>query len=147
MRPTLFEHAGGDEAMLRLAATHHARCLADPVLEHPFSHGTHPEHVPRLAAYWGEVLGGPGRTWADQHSSVLSMHAGMGAVDDLGGAFVAAFLGALDDAGLPDDEPFRTAMRGYVEWATAEVMSYDEPGSTVPADLPLPRWGWDGREA
>jgi len=130
--------------MLRLAAAHHARCLADPVLEHPFSHGVDPDHVSRLAAYWGEVLGGPGTAWSGSHSAMLALHAGMGSDDDLGDRFVSAFLGALDDAGLPDDEPFRTAMRAYIESATAEVMSYDAPGSVVPPRLPLPRWGWDG---
>ena len=143
--PSLFDHAGGDEAMLRLAAAHHARCLADPVLEHPFSHGTHPEHVPRLAAYWGEVLGGPGSTWSGAHSAVLAVHAGQGAEAELGERFVAAFLGALDDAGLPDDAPFREAMHGYIVWATDEFMSYADVGATVPADLPLPRWSWGGR--
>ena len=62
MRPTLYEFAGGDDAFLALAAAHHVRCLADPELNHPFSHADlNPEHVQRLAAYWAEVLGGPPR--------------------------------------------------------------------------------------
>ena len=62
MRPTLYEYAGGDAAFLALAAAHHERCLADPELNHPFSHpGQNPQHVERLAAYWAEVLGGPPR--------------------------------------------------------------------------------------
>ncbi len=60
MRPNLYEFAGGEPAFLALAAAHHARCLADPELNHPFSHpGQHPQHVERLAAYWAEVMGGP----------------------------------------------------------------------------------------
>ncbi|HET8953023.1 MAG TPA: hypothetical protein VFN44_21040, partial [Solirubrobacteraceae bacterium] len=44
---------GGEEAILALARAHHARCLADPELNHPISHSDlHPEHVERLAAYW-----------------------------------------------------------------------------------------------
>src|SRR5690349_3513534 len=130
--------------MLRLAAAHHARCLADPVLEHPFSHAINPAHVPRLAAYWGEVLGGPGSAWSGAHSAMLGLHASSGADSDLGDRFVAAFLGALDDAALPDDPPFREAMRSYMRWATDEVMSYADAGSTVPPDLPLPHWTWGG---
>src|SRR6185436_17617144 len=62
VRPTLYEFAGGDDAFLALATAHHARCLADPELNHPFSHpDQHPQHVERLAAYWAEVLGGPPR--------------------------------------------------------------------------------------
>src|SRR5438445_13688127 len=60
-RPTLFEFAGGEAALLALATAHHARCLADPELNHPFSHPGHPRHVERLAWYWGEALGGPPR--------------------------------------------------------------------------------------
>jgi hemoglobin len=57
VRPTLYEFAGGDAAFLALARAHHARCLADPELNHPFSRpGQHPQHVERLAAYWAEVL-------------------------------------------------------------------------------------------
>jgi hemoglobin len=53
VRPTLFEFAGGESAFAALAAAHHARCLRDPELNHPFSHpGQHPQHVERLAAYW-----------------------------------------------------------------------------------------------
>jgi hypothetical protein len=37
MRPSLFEVAGGEPAFRRLATAHHARCLADPELNHPFS--------------------------------------------------------------------------------------------------------------
>ena len=58
MLPTLYEFAGGEPAFLALAAAHHARCLDDPELNHPFSHpDQHPQHVQRLAAYWAEVLG------------------------------------------------------------------------------------------
>jgi hemoglobin len=52
VRTTLFEFAGGKPAFLSLAAAHHARCLEDPELNHPFSHpGQHPHYVERLAAY------------------------------------------------------------------------------------------------
>src|SRR3954466_15347223 len=79
MRPTLYEFAGGDDAFLALARAHHARCLADPELNPPFSHpDQHPQHVERLAAYWAEVLGGGPRysgACAGEHSGVLRMHA------------------------------------------------------------------------
>jgi len=56
----LYEFAGGGRAFLALATAHHARCLADPELNHALSHDDqHPQHVERLAAYWGEVMGGP----------------------------------------------------------------------------------------
>lgn len=149
MRPTIFEFAGGEPAFLALARAHHARCLEDPELNHPFSHpDQHPQHVERLAAYWAEVMGGPPRhsQSCGDHSAVLAMHAGNGDMGDLGRRFVACFLLAADDAGLPDDAELRTALRAYMEWAVEEVVSYGSEDATVPRGEAMPRWSWDGAE-
>jgi len=147
MRPSLFEFAGGSPAFVALAAAHHARCLADPELNHPFSHpGQHPEHIQRLGAYWAEVLGGPdsySRSCGNQ-SFVLQLHAGNGDISDLGRRFVECFCRAMDDAGLPDDPAFRRVMREYMQWAVQEVLAYGSPDAAVPTDLAMPRWSWDG---
>jgi hemoglobin len=145
-RPSVFEFAGGTPAFLALAAAHHERCLQDPVLNHPFSHPGHPQHVERLASYWAEVFGGPpvySQSCGGQ-SAMLGIHAGQGAGGDLGDRFVGCFVQAADDAGLPDDADFRMALRSYMEWAVAEVVSYSPSGSEVPPELPVPRWSWDG---
>jgi hemoglobin len=150
VRPTLYEFAGGDAAFLRLARAHHARCLADPELNHPFSHpGQHPQHVERLASYWAEVFGGPPsytRLGVDQ-SSLLVMHAGNGDMTDLGRRFLGCFVAAADDAELPRDAEFRAAIRSYMEWAIEDVaLSHPDSVDEVPSGLPVPRWGWQGRE-
>ena len=151
MQPTLYEFAGGDEAFLKLAAAHHARCLADPELNHPFSHpGQNPKHVERLAAYWAEVLGGPpaySQQWGGDESFLVRMHAGMGDMSDLGRRFVECFVAAADDAGLPDDPEFRAALRAYMEWAVEGMLAYPSPDAVVPAGLATPRWSWDGLQA
>jgi hemoglobin len=149
MRPTLFEFAGGEPALLALAAAHHVRCLADPKLNHPFSHGGHPQHVERLALYWAEVLGGPPRfseSCSDQ-SGLLQLHAGNGDMTDLGRRFVECFMQAADDAQLPDDAEFRAALRAFMEWAVGDVLVYAPVGSTVPGGVPMPHWTWDGLQA
>ncbi|TWP53715.1 oxidoreductase [Lentzea tibetensis] len=146
-RPTLYEFAGGGPAFVELARAHHARCLRDPELNHPFSHpDQHPQHVERLAAYWAEVMGGPPTYSAEcgDHSGVLVMHSGNGDISDLGRRFVECFVLAADDAGLPGDLEFRAALRAYMEWAVAEVLSYPEP-DTVSPGRPMPRWSWDGQ--
>jgi hemoglobin len=147
VRPTLYEFAGGEPAFLALAAAHHVRCLADPELNHPFSHpGGNPQHIQRLAAYWGEVLGGPpvySHDLSDQ-TALLEMHAGNGDMTDLGRRFVTCFVQAADDAGLPDDPEFRAALRAYMEWAVSDVLVYSPEGSIVPPGAPVPRWSWDG---
>jgi hemoglobin len=147
MRPSVYEFAGGEPAFLALAAAHHARCVADPELNHPFSHpGQHPQHVERLAAYWAEVLGGP-PVYSDQcgdESFVLRLHAGNGDMTDLGRRFVACFVAAADDAQLPPDAAFRSVLRAYMEWAVAQVLAYESPDRDVPTGLRLPHWSWDG---
>jgi hemoglobin len=151
VRPSLFTVAGGSPAFLALARAHHARCLADPELNHPFSHeNQHPRHVERLAAYWAEVLGGPpeySSSCADQ-SHLLSMHSGNGDMTDLGERFVTCFVQAMDDAGLPGDPAFRASMRAYMVWAVQDVaLSYPDSSAAVPAEAPMPHWSWDGPAA
>jgi hemoglobin len=149
VRRTLYEFAGGEEAFLALARAHHARCLADPELNHPFSRADqHPQHVERLAAYWAEVLGGPpsfSSTCGDE-SHVLTLHCGNGEMGDLPQRFYDCFVQALDDAGLPADPEFRAAMSNYMRWAVDNVVAYSAADAVVPTGLRLPRWGWEGLE-
>jgi hemoglobin len=148
MRPSLYEFAGGEPAFLALATAHHARCLADPELNHPFSHpGQHPQHVERLAAYWAEVLGGPpsySQAHRGTHAAVVHMHCGNGDMSDLNRRFVACFVAAMDDAGPPADTEFRDALRGYMEWAVVEVSGHVEAVPDIPDDAPMPLWSWGG---
>jgi hemoglobin len=149
MEQSLFDHAGGSAAMLALATAHHERCLADPELSHPFTgDDQNPDHIARLAAYWGEVLGGPPAfsEGLSSQTGVLSMHAGNGDMGDLGERFLACFVGAMDDAKLPNDPAFREAMAAYMRWAVDDVLSYtysDDVGS----EHAMPHWGWDGLQA
>jgi hemoglobin len=150
MRPTLYEFAGGEQAFEAFAAALHARCLADPELNHPFSHpGQHPQHVERLAAYLAEAFGGPARytTECADQAHVVWLHAGNGDMSDLGGRFADCFMLAADDAGWPGDPEFRAAIRGYIDWAVAAVALSHPNDTDVPAGLPLPRWSWDGLQA
>jgi hemoglobin len=139
----------GEAALLALARAHHARCLADSELNHPFSHeDQHPQHVERRAWYWGEVFGGPptySRACGDE-SGVLRMHAGNGDMGDLGQRFLDCFVRALDDAGLPADPAFRDAMRSYMRWAVDNVLAHPEL-IDVADRTPMPRWGWAGLES
>ncbi len=98
-RASIYEFAGGEQAFLALAAATHERCLADPELNHPFSHHVSPGHIEHLAAYWAEVFGGP-RRYSESlggHSGMLSIHAGEDAPDEMGDRFEACFIQAIDD--------------------------------------------------
>jgi hemoglobin len=147
MRPTLYDFAGGEKAFAPFATALHARCLADPELNHPFSHpGQHPEHNQRLAAYLAEAFGGPARysaEYADQ-AYLVGLHAGNGDMSDLGRRFADCFMLAADDAGWPADPEFRSVIRAYIDWAVDTVALSHPHDTDVPPALPLPRWSWDG---
>ena len=57
---SLYEHAGGEEAIHRLEDVFHGKVLADPVLKPLFGEGR-PTHVDRLTAFTSESFGGPDR--------------------------------------------------------------------------------------
>lgn len=145
---TLYDRVGGGDAVLALTAALHERCLADPVLNHPFTHPTvRPDHVERLAAYLGEVMGGPPRysLLGVDHSAMLALHAGNGDVSELGQRFLACFVAAADDAGIADDPALRGALAAAMADAVAEVVAYPGPAETVPRGLATPRWTLGGR--
>ncbi len=143
---SIYEAAGGEAAFLRLAHAWHARCLADPIVSHAFSHGFHPQHTERLAAYWVEALGGPPlytSTMADE-STVVRMHSGNGEHPEMDGRAQQCFALALDDAALPDDPALRATLLAYFRWATERMAEYPRSPDDVPAGLQIRRWSWDG---
>ena len=146
---TIYEAAGGAEVFERLAEATHRRCLADPELNHPFSHSTnHPDHVARLAAYWAEALGGP-PTYSTQmgsESHVQRLHAGEGDYTRATSPrFVQCVIDSFDEAGVPDDPKVRRAITSYVTWAASEpFQAWPDSADDVPDGLHMPRWGWDG---
>ena len=145
--PTVFDAAGGNDAFLRLAAAWHCRVMADDVVSHAFSHGFHPRHVERLAAYWSEALGGPS-TYSDSfgdETAVVRMHSGNGEHDEMNRRAIACFDQALTDIGLAEDSALRQVLHDYFAWATTTTMSrYHESADDVPVGLRVPRWSWDG---
>ena len=146
MEQSVYAAAGGGPAFLALAHAWHERCLADPVVSHAFSHGFHPQHTARLAAYWAEALGGPPdftETMADQ-TTVVRMHSGNGEHQEMDERAIACFAEALDDAGLPEDPRLRLTLQDYFRWATSELATYHESADDVPDGLAVPRWSWDG---
>jgi hemoglobin len=143
---SIYEAAGGRAGLLRLAEAWHTRAMADEVVSHAFSHGFHPEHTERLAAYWAEALGGPteySELYGDE-TSVVRMHSGNGPHDEMDQRAIACFDQALDDVGLTD-EPLRRVLHDYFAWATTTTMArYPDSPDDVPEGATIPRWSWDG---
>src|SRR5881398_2480739 len=104
---SVYKAAGGDEGLLRLAEAWHTRVMADEIVSHAFSHGYHPQHSERLAAYWAEALGGP-TTYSDTYgdeTSVVPIDSGNGPHEEMDRRAIACFDQALTDIGLTATEP------------------------------------------
>jgi len=144
---TVFDSAGGYDGLLRLAAAWHHRVMADEVVSHAFSHGFHPQHLERLAAYWAEALGGPrlySGSYGDE-TSVVRTHSGNGEHEEMDERAIACFDQALVDVGLAADAALRQVLHDYFAWATRTSMAgYPRSADDVPSGLGIPRWSWDG---
>ncbi len=144
---TVYAAAGGAEGLLRLAEAWHVRVMADDVVSHAFSHGFHPQHSERLAAYWAEALGGPS-TYSDtvgDETAVVRMHSGNGEHDEMDRRAIGCFDQALVDVGLAGDERLHRVLHDYFGWATTTTMArYHHSPDDVPDGLPIPHWSWDG---
>ncbi|HZC69330.1 MAG TPA: group II truncated hemoglobin [Jatrophihabitans sp.] len=144
---TLYEAAGGNDGLLRLAAAWHARVMADEVVSHAFSHGFHPDHTERLAAYWAEALGGPSgysNEYGDE-TAVVRTHSGNGPHEEMDARAIACFDLALADVGLASNQRLAQVLHDYFAFATTTTMSrYHESADDVPDGLSVPHWSWDG---
>jgi len=119
--------------------------MADEVVSHAFSHGFHPRHTERLAAYWAEALGGP-TTYSAAYgteTTVVRMHSGNGPHEEMDRRAIACFDQALRDAGL-DAEPLGPVLHAYFTWATTTSMTRYHASAAVPEGLSIPHWSWGG---
>jgi hemoglobin len=144
---SVYEAVGGIDGLRRLADAWHARVMADEEVSHAFSHGYRPDHSERLAAYWAEALGGPplySDAYGDE-TSVVRIHSGNGAHEEMDRRAVLCFDQALADTGLATDGRLRQVLHDYFAWATTTTMArYHRSADDVPDGLVIPRWSWDG---
>lgn len=143
-RPSLYEFAGGDEAIHRLEDLFYRKVLADPVLKPLFGNGR-PEHVDHLTAFTAESFRGPDRFSRELgFAHLIAVHRHLGIREEQRQRFVELYMAALDEADLPDDRPFREAVRSHVEFGSRVAMQNSNAHSD--AELhPLrevPHWQW-----
>jgi hemoglobin len=142
--PTLYEWAGGGEAIERLINSVYDRVEADDLISPFFPGGVSAEHRDHVVAWWSEVFGGPDRYTRELggYENMLARHRGLGIAPQQRARFVSLMSLAADDAGLPDDPEFRSALLAYLEWGTRLAMHNSQPGAAVAPHAPVPRWGW-----
>jgi hemoglobin len=142
--PTLYEWAGGGEAIERLINSFYDRVEADDLISPFFPGGVSAEHRDHVVAWWSEVFGGPDRYARELggYENMLARHRGLGIAPQQRARFVSLMSLAADDAGLPEDPEFRSALMAYLEWGTRLAMHNSQPGAAVAPHAPVPRWGW-----
>jgi hemoglobin len=142
---SIYEHAGGHDALRHFIDVFYGAVLADPLLQPLFGAGE-PAHVDHLTAFDAESFGGPddfSRTVGFAH--LIEVHRGLKIREEQRQRFVQLYLAAADTAGLPADEAFRATLRSHVEFGSQVAMQNSH--ASTDADLhPLrevPTWQWE----
>ena len=106
-----------------------------------------PEHVDHLTAFEAESFGGPDDfTRQLGFAHLIDVHRGLKITEPQRQRFVQLYLAAADTAGLPDDPPFREALRSHVEFGSHVALqnSHAETDDQLHPLREVPRWEWPG---
>jgi hemoglobin len=142
--PTLYEWAGGRDAFDLMINAFYDRVEQDELLSPFFPGGVHEEHRRHVATWWSEVFGGPAE-YTEQlggYERMLGKHRLLGITDAQRFRFASLMSLAADDAGMPGDPEFRSALVAYLEWGTRLALGNSQPGAELIEHAPVPRWGW-----
>jgi truncated hemoglobin YjbI len=142
--PTLFEWAGGAPALLRMTTIFYGTYVPDDPLLGPLFAEMAPDHPERVAAWLGEVFGGP-RSYSERfgdYDRMVSRHLGKGLREEQRARWVQLLCKSADDAQLPTDPEWRAAFVAYLEWGSRIALENSQPGAHPPPHMPVPRWSW-----
>lgn len=142
---SLYEHAGGEEGLRRFIGLFYASLLADDLLQPLFGEGR-ASHVDHLTAFTAETFGGPDAFTREMggFAHLIDVHRHLKITEEQRVRFVEPYMAAADAAGLPDDAPFRRALREHVEFGS-EVARQNSNAETDDELHPLrevPHWDW-----
>jgi truncated hemoglobin YjbI/uncharacterized Fe-S cluster protein YjdI len=143
-QPTLFEWAGGFPALARMTRLFYSKYVPDDPLIGPLFANMLPDHPERVAAWLGEVFGGPKR-YTEQYGGYTRMvhqHLGKALTEAQRSRWVALMCRSADDAGLPRDPEWRAAFVAYLEWGSRIALENSQPGAHPPQHMPVPGWWW-----
>jgi hemoglobin len=140
---TLYEWAGGAPALEKLFIRFYEKVPAEPLLAPLFAH-MDPGHARHVAAWVGEVFGGPEAysTTRGGHAHMISRHLGRGITEEQRRRWVNLLLDTADEVGLPADPEFRASFVGYLEWGSRLAVLFSAPGADAPTPEEMPTWDW-----
>jgi len=142
--PTLFEWAGGSPALLRMTRIFYGKYVPEDPLLAPLFAEMAPDHPERVAAWLGEVFGGP-RSYSERfggYDRMVSRHIGKALREEQRARWVHLLCKSADDAHVPTDPEWRAAFVAYLEWGSRIALENSQPGAHPPPNMPVPRWSW-----
>ena len=143
---SLYEHAGGEEALHRLEGLFYDKVLADPLLSKLFTQRVR-THVDHLTWFTAESFGGPDRFTRELgFQYIIDVHRQLKITDEQRERFVTLYLEALEEAGLPGDQPFQEAVREHLDFGSrvAQQNSWAQTDTELHPIREVPKWQWDG---
>jgi len=141
---SLYDHAGGAEAIHRLEEVFYGKVLADRALRRLFPARVS-THVDHLTAFTSETFGGPDDFSKDLgFRYLIDVHRGLKISEEERRRFVQLYLEAADEVGFPDDPPFRQALREHLEFGSQVAMqnSHAETDDQLHPLRAVPHWTW-----
>jgi truncated hemoglobin YjbI len=142
--PTLFEWVGGLPALTRMTRIFYGRYVPEDPLLAPLFADMAPDHPERVAAWLGEVFGGP-KVYTEKYGGyerMVSRHLGKALREEQRARWVQLLIKSADDANLPADPEWRAAFVAYLEWGSRIAVENSQPGAHPPPRMPVPRWWW-----
>jgi CDGSH-type Zn-finger protein/truncated hemoglobin YjbI/ferredoxin len=142
--PTLFEWAGGLPALTRMTRIFYGKYVPQDPLLGPLFANMSPDHPERVAAWLGEVFGGP-KAYSEGYGGyerMVSQHLGKALREEQRARWVELLSKSADDAKLPADAEWRAAFVAYLEWGSRIGLENSQPGAHPPPHMPVPRWWW-----
>jgi truncated hemoglobin YjbI len=142
--PTLFQWAGGAPAVLRTTQIFYGKYVPNDSLLSTVFAKMPPDHPERVAAWIGEVFGGP-KAYSSEYGDynrMIAEHLDRRLTEAQRSRWVALMSQSADDAGLPTDPEFRAAFAAYLEWGSRITVENSQPGAAPPPNMPIPKWWW-----
>jgi hemoglobin len=141
--PSLYEWIGGIEALNTLTVEFYRRVREDDLIGSIFEN-MNAYHPARVAAFIGEVFGGP-KTYSERyggHPEMVRHHLNRHLTEAQRRRWIALLMDTYQDLDLRHDPEFASALVGYLEWGSRLAVLNSQADAEVDTDAPMPKWGW-----